>query len=42
MTSHLIMSPRRGFDTKTGWLTDRQLQSDLDLGFKGLKVMFEK
>jgi hypothetical protein len=25
------MSPRKGLDTKTKWLTDRQFQSDLDL-----------
>jgi hypothetical protein len=29
------MSPRRGLDTKVDWLTDRQLQSDLDFFFKG-------
>jgi hypothetical protein len=30
------MSPRRGLDTKTARLTDRQLQSDLDLASQGL------
>jgi hypothetical protein len=29
----MVMSPRKGLDTKTVLLTRRQLRSDVDLGF---------
>jgi hypothetical protein len=28
-----VISPRKRVDTKTDWLTDREMQSDLDFDF---------
>jgi hypothetical protein len=36
VNSHTYMGNRRGLDTKKDWLSDNQLESDLDFGFKGL------